>query len=889
MDTYLFTLLQVSATLLALALALGWATSRLYSPHRNIAKPLFDGPEKTYRVTQIPYVFDRQSFLAALTSALSLDPSSATLYSFATDPSSPGNVTDRAATVSFVLPTPTLDKDIAKAAKSARIVLAGQEAFPEATVCIDKDFDGFTPLSPIENDNAYEMDCIAIHGWGGHPFGSYRASHNKSYMWLRDDIAKRIPKIRVWLYGYGTNLSDNSTIEDVDTFADTLTNLLRTFRARGDDLAKPLIFIAHSLGGLVLKQAVVSMSNSAKQIDQLNLQCIYGALFFGVPSRGLLAKDIREMVQDGPQGHILSLLDKDFGFRHKQKQHQEFCTAFPYKTSKIIQFFETRQSPSLIQNDVTKRWERSGPQKLFVTPESATCGRHWETGNNYHVNIETDHSGLVKFEQNDRVWYPKVKGVLEEFAGEAGHTIRARLLLQDPTDLSEEQNACLESLRFPSMDNREKSVVLPASNTFPWIWDEEIGFSEWIQNMEPVFWIHGKPGSGKSTLLMEILKQCKQWHPRKLIIRYFFNGRGSEDEYSLDGFFRSTITQLLRRNRHAFQSVLPEFRKRMADLKKSGMKHISWDRETLAEMFQDIVVQTSQHEILFFLDALDECSEIRDLLDYMKTLAKTAGDQSSVIKICCSGRPDSHIMSHLQHYPGLALHRHNTKDISQYVQDSLQKFNIRDNFENNEAQRHEENGLLDEIMKHAHGVFLWAKLVLNELHELYEEGGNFREMQKVVQAIPKDLEELYIHMVERIKPDHLYEGQILLKIVLHAKRSLSLSELQTLYMLGLEVQSPLKELELQPDSTYMRRIQSRCGGLLEQIPDTGDIQFIHRTVQDFIQSQKYQKYRAKDGTEPNGDLLMLEGCIRSLERGVNTKGTKTTRELTEIPGMYNVA
>ncbi|RDW58735.1 hypothetical protein BP6252_13211 [Coleophoma cylindrospora] len=886
---YFVALLRLAATLFAEAL--GWAVPRLssrwFSRRRSIAKPCLDGRKITYRVTRIPSVLDKQSFLTALASALSLDPSSVTLHSLATDLSSPGNVSDRVATISFALPTPTFIKDTAKDAKSARIVLRHRQAFPEATVYIDQNFGGFTPLSPIENDDVYEMDCIAIHGWGGHPFGSYRASQDKSYMWLRDDLAKKMPKVRVWLYGYGTSLSDNSTIEDVDTFADTLTHLLRTFRGRGDDLerAKPLIFIAHSLGGLVFKQAVVSMSNSANLIDQLNLQCIYGALFFGVPSRGLLAEDIREMVQDGPQRYILSLLDKGFGFRYKEKQHREFCKAFPYKTSKIIQFFETRQSPSLIQNKITKEWERSGPQKLFVTPESATCGRHWETGNNYHVNIETDHSGLVKFEQDDRVWYPKVKGVLEEFAGEAGHTIRARLLLQDPTDLTDEQNQCLESLRFPSMDKREKSVIAPASNTFSWIWDENIGFSKWIQNTEPIFWIQGKPGSGKSTLLVDTLKQCKQRHPRKLIIQYFFNSRGSEDEYSLDGFFRSTITQLLRRNRHAFQSVLPEFRKRMADLKKFGMRHISWDRESLAEIFQDIVVQTSQHEILFFLDALDECSEIRDLLDYIERLAETADNQSSVIKICCSGRPDAHIMSHLRRYPGLELHRHNTKDINQYVQDSLQKFNIRQDSETDEAKRREENDLLKVIMEHAHGVFLWAKLVLSELHGLDEEGGNFKEMQKVVLAIPKDLGQLYTHMVKKIKPEHLYEGQILLRIVLHAKRSLSLSELQTLYKLGLEAQSPLQELELQPDSTYMRRIQTRCGGLLEQISDTGGVQFIHRTVQDFIQSQEYQKYRAKHGTEPNGDLFILEGCIRSLERAVNIKDTELIRHLTKIPGV----
>ena len=96
-------------------------------------------------------------------------------------------------------------------------------------------------------------------------------------------------------------------------------------------------------------KAMIKMNRSDDARDRLNLQHTYGALFFGVPSQGMNVEALASMIQNLPARYTLSLLDQQLGYRLRSKQHEEFCEAFPFRDSKIIQFFEVKKSPTVIQ------------------------------------------------------------------------------------------------------------------------------------------------------------------------------------------------------------------------------------------------------------------------------------------------------------------------------------------------------------------------------------------------------------------------------------------------------------------------------------------------------------------------------------------------------------
>jgi hypothetical protein len=91
------------------------------------------------------------------------------------------------------------------------------------------------------------------------------------------------------------------------------------------------------------------MKRSSDSEDNRNLNSVYGVLFFGVPNQGMEMQALAAMVGDKPQRYTLSLLDHLVGHRLRSNQHNDFCKAFDFEDSKIIQFFETKMTPTVVE------------------------------------------------------------------------------------------------------------------------------------------------------------------------------------------------------------------------------------------------------------------------------------------------------------------------------------------------------------------------------------------------------------------------------------------------------------------------------------------------------------------------------------------------------------
>ncbi|RYP61328.1 hypothetical protein DL771_010167 [Monosporascus sp. 5C6A] len=164
---------------------------------------------------------------------------------------------------------------------------------------LDTHFMGMTPLSDV-SPTEHLYDCIALSGLASHPFGSWQPKGgDKTFMWIRDDLPKHLQRVRAVIYGYRTKLHDSQSFQTIPDLAHEFIDQLLAY-GWGCSSAKPIAFLAHSLGGLVLKEALIQLNKSQDQAYQTLIDLIQGVIFFGVPNLGMEQAHFRTIVRNNP-------------------------------------------------------------------------------------------------------------------------------------------------------------------------------------------------------------------------------------------------------------------------------------------------------------------------------------------------------------------------------------------------------------------------------------------------------------------------------------------------------------------------------------------------------------------------------------------------------------
>lgn len=140
---------------------------------------------------------------------------------------------------------------------------------------------GLHTLEPRDEETTEIVDIIAIHGLNG----NYRTTwtdEEAGFNWLCDPKTTR--HARVMSFSYNSAVQFSKSVSDVYDFADQLLEGVLAVRASEYELQRPLIFICHSLGGIVFKQALVRAHESPRYAEIIPR--IKGVFFFGTPHRG---------------------------------------------------------------------------------------------------------------------------------------------------------------------------------------------------------------------------------------------------------------------------------------------------------------------------------------------------------------------------------------------------------------------------------------------------------------------------------------------------------------------------------------------------------------------------------------------------------------------------
>ncbi|KAL1615287.1 hypothetical protein SLS56_011861 [Neofusicoccum ribis] len=237
------------------------------------------------------------------------------------------------------------------------------------------------------------------------------------------NVKQPINADRVMTYGYNSKLTGGSRgLERILDYGRNFIEDIKQIRSTDKETRRPLMFIAHSFGGIILAHSMIKAVLSRDKRSEMIYAATYGILFFGTPHKGLLVDDIRRLVagNDHPRYGLLDQIQLKSD--SLSNQLADFRNIF--EDRKIVSFYETEQTRQLAFNSETVRWERTGEFITAVDIDSALL--QLPDTVEKKLPVRANHSTIVKFDSKEDGGYRTAITLLQKFEDDAPQTVEAR-------------------------------------------------------------------------------------------------------------------------------------------------------------------------------------------------------------------------------------------------------------------------------------------------------------------------------------------------------------------------------------------------------------------------------------------------------------------------------
>ncbi|KAI0123435.1 hypothetical protein BJ170DRAFT_660272, partial [Xylariales sp. AK1849] len=631
------------------------------------------------------------------------------------------------------------------------------------------------------------IDICFVHGLTGNRESTWTA-HGQSAPWPKTLLPPKLANARILTYGYDAYVAPKG-VAGSNRLIDHATNLLRDLsneRADYNASSRPLIFVAHSLGGLVCKKAILDSRYNPEDYLRGIFHSTKGIAFMGTPHRGAWMADWAKIPVfalgffKSTNRTLLDVLQRD----------NQLLESLQNDFLRMIRGLE-RDGRSL---EVTCFFEEL-PLALgkVVSKESATFEGHDP------ITIHANHRDMVRFASMEDTGFKRLLGELVRWQSQTVPSPPVEALKLSPVILD-----CLKSLAFPQMQDRSHNIENALEGTCEWLLQHDT-YTNWTAGDRSLLWIKGKPGSGKSTLLKYALEN-HEGRDHALVLSFFFHNRGHELQKTPLGLFRSLVHQVLGQAPSALSNLVDAFEKKCKEIGEPGDKW-QWHHEELHRFFKSSLPEILKaRPVIVFVDALDECGQKNalGLIDQFKSLLKNLPTK---FRICFSCR----------HYPILSLDEaleicledENQEDISTFLSNRLA------------PSRALTSSKVPALIKdRASGIFMWARLVVNHVLDLERGGAGELKIEAAILKIPEDLDNLYQDLLRSMEPTSLK----LIQWICFATRPLSMDELR--WAMIVDAECPYTTLQacqgaedyVSGNDRMKRRIQTLSCGLAEVIP-----------------------------------------------------------------------
>ncbi|KAK3305578.1 uncharacterized protein B0T15DRAFT_574885 [Chaetomium strumarium] len=683
---------------------------------------------------------------------------------------------------------------------------------------------------------------------------SQSAGPDVDAFWPLDFLPASCPNVRIFTWGYQTLVADGKPLRhqgDVFAHSEELLVELAGTRAGLGAAARPIIFIAHSTGGVLVKEVGERYRFYSDTCSHL----------FGIPQ----VLRLSEAERDGPLKRVL-LSTSAVVFLGSPHRGTEHCNLGDAVRSMASVTMAADPNDPVLQ-------ELCGANTVEVELGRQTFVRLW---NDYNFKIKTFQESVIPSYRNAELRAETTMRRLASFigdpresaetiyalhddickfgsAGDAGYRALARTLAAFVSgeedgrhELNTKETECLSALAPPQPSTQPEThptTVYPG--TCLWLYDLH-DFQAWLHrngpNKHKILWLRGTSGCGKSVLLRSLRNRLeKQWKPAGA--SFIWSATQPYDippDLSLpDGREANPIAPIAR---NLFAQLFlqdPRLRKALLALysqPRSGPR--TFDDAQIVSLFADYYVkrkvETSTRRTFIFVEIADDAGPtyVHELLDRLSHLA-----HNSDFSICVASGYREEIIEE-ENVISIPVHLRNNDDILRYV-----KLNLVCGWK-------ERNRIITTVVRKSGGVFLWAEIVVNILNAAMIEGATQEMIEYTLGEVPSDLHGLYEWMLSTLNDRERAESLILFQWAMLAAEPMRLNDLLLavrltepnpfcLYresgpLMGLNIGKPfsmrelrqLRNSEITSDtpSQFHRWLRARSIGLLELRSDNSSRQ-----------------------------------------------------------------
>ncbi|EPE27487.1 alpha/beta-Hydrolase [Glarea lozoyensis ATCC 20868] len=691
---------------------------------------------------------------------------------------------------------------------------AFSRSIPSNGVAVDKK--GPLGLSTLHDPNDAIADLIFVHGLGGGSESTWTESHNgtldptlywpKRWLPYEDGFSD----VRIHSFGYDSNWKKESTLNIHDFAKSLLVAIMDSPAIIKKNQNIPLLFAAHSMGGLVIKKAYI-LSRSSHEYTSIATRT-KAMLFLATPHRGSDLGTTFTKILSLSSGSRPFVTDLQRNSQITQSMNDEFSSLC--EDLQLYSFYETM--PTTV-----------GPRKIMVVErDMATLGYT----NERTAYLNADHRHVVKFLTPEDVNYKTIRNALAAVIHGLGQDPLLAADKKVMTGLQDQLNLYLNTSEAPGdMLMTVESMRLPGS--CEWILSKA-SFLDWRDSANPaIYWVSANPGTGKSVLCGFVIGYLRD---SALAYCYYL--------FSLADKNTSRITACLLSLAWQISVAQPDIMETVIEICSTdgGVGKLTDHRTVWRKLFIEGILRLKLQRFYLVLDALDECEESTELVAYLLKMTDACDVRIFVTHRRRYEAPKNLSALNVKVYAETIGPDETELDIALYLQENIHTLpQLTDEARLDMAQN---------ILEKSAGCFLWVDLVFQQLRDCF----TVSDTQRVLEETPSDMDNLYSTILRGMSnaPHGKEVAKSILNWVVCSARPMTVDELH-------------KALEVDLNDTIhnvRRAIETTCGQLVH-VDFQSQVHVMHQTVKEQLLHHHESEFSIM---RKNGHKRLALVCLKYL-------------------------